>query len=88
MQKLKLALAAAGLALASSSANAALVSVTAQGATVNFSYQYDDALVNLFTPGSYTIVGDTLSFSPTNLRPIKTALQVGILLLPLHHWSP
>lgn len=63
---LKSALVAAGLALASSGASAAIQSVSVSGATVDFSYQYDDALPNLFNLGIYEVSGDSLSFSPTN----------------------
>lgn len=66
MKNLKLVLAAAGLALASSGVNAAIVSVTVSGQTVDFSYQYDNTLPNLFNLGIYQVSGDSLSFSPTN----------------------
>ncbi|QSA98918.1 VPLPA-CTERM sorting domain-containing protein [Methylococcus sp. EFPC2] len=57
MNKLKQALVAAGLAFAASSASA----VTLHGATVDFSF--DESLLNgLF--GTYSVVGDELSFSP------------------------
>jgi len=60
MNKFKIALAAAGLALASSGVNAAIVNLT--GDTVMFSF--DDAFLSP-TFGSYSVSGDTLSFSPT-----------------------
>lgn len=66
MKKLKIALAAAGLALASTGVNAAIMSVTVSGQTVDFSYQYDSSLPNLFNLGIYQVSGDSLSFSPTN----------------------
>lgn len=62
----KLAMLAAGLALASSGASAAIQSVSVSGATVDFSFQYDDTLPNLFNLGIYEVSGDSLSFSPTN----------------------
>jgi hypothetical protein len=66
MKNLRLVLAAAGFALASSGVNAAIMSVTVSGQTVDFSYQYDTSLPNLFNLGIYTVSGDSLSFSPTN----------------------
>ncbi|MDD2738279.1 MAG: hypothetical protein PHR94_05050 [Methylomonas lenta] len=66
MKNLKLVLAAAGFALASSGVNAAIMSVTVSGQTVDFSYQYDSSLPNLFNLGIYSVSGDSLSFSPTN----------------------
>jgi hypothetical protein len=63
---LKLALVAASLALASSGASAAIQSVSVSGATVDFSFQYDDSLPNRFNLGVFQVSGDSLSFSPTN----------------------
>ncbi|MBS3964002.1 MAG: PEP-CTERM sorting domain-containing protein [Methylomonas sp.] len=59
--KLKLTLAAASLVLASTSANATVV--TLSGSTVNFSFN-SAFLLPIF--GTYSVSGDTLSFSPIN----------------------
>ena len=75
MKKFKLVLAAAGLALASSGANAAIVSVS--GKTVDFSFD-DSFLSPLF--GSYSVSGDTLSFSPTafSVKPDRKSFMAEI----------
>lgn len=70
----KLALVAAGLALASTGASAAIQSVSVSGATVDFSFQYDDSLPNLFNLGIYEVSGDSLSFSPTNFFAYQNGL--------------
>ncbi len=73
MNKFQTALAAAGLALASSGANAAIVNLS--GDTVMFSF--DDAFLST-TFGSYSVVGDTLSFSPTTFIAEKESKGIDI----------
>jgi hypothetical protein len=66
MKKLKIALAAAGLALASSGVNAAIVSIS--GATVDFSYD-DTGLSALI--GNIWATGNTLNFDPINFSAVS-----------------
>ncbi|OAI11371.1 hypothetical protein A1359_14590 [Methylomonas lenta] len=66
MKKLKIALAAAGLALASTGVNAAIVSIS--GATVDFSYD-DTGLSALI--GNIWATGNTLNFDPINFSAVS-----------------
>jgi hypothetical protein len=66
MRSLKLVLVSAILALASTGANAAWISVS--GTTVDFSFD-DSFLSPLF--GTYTVSGDTLSFSPVGFEAFQ-----------------
>lgn len=74
VKNLKMAIAAVGLVVTSSTANALIVPITVSGDTVDFSYQYDDAVESLFDIGIYQVSGDTLSFSPTNFLAHQNGL--------------
>jgi len=74
MKNLKIVAATAVLVFASTTANAVIVPITVSGDTVDFSYQYDDAVESLFDIGIYLVSGDTLSFSPTNFIAHQSGL--------------